>query len=56
MIEQSLKKYREAQFEKLDSKYYAFMPKIKIVKNDTETHFFNITEVELEKLKKLLTS
>lgn len=50
------KNYRIAQFKKLDdTEYVEHCPKIKIVKPDGETHWLDITNDELEKIKNILT-
>jgi len=48
--------YRAAQFEKVTTPYSEFGPKIKIIKPDGETNWFNITEIELQQLRELLTT
>jgi len=49
------KEYRKKQFQKVETVYSEFPTKIKIIKPDGETNWLNITEQELEDIKKLLT-
>ena len=48
------KKYRKFQFDKVGTEYPEYLLKIKIVKPDGETNWFNITEEELQKIKEIL--
>jgi len=46
--------YRKGQFEKVATVYRGYQPKIKIIKPDGETNWFDITEEELQKIKEYL--
>jgi len=46
--------YRKRQFEKVATVYSKYQPKIKIVKPDGETNWFDITEEEWQKIKEYL--
>ena len=46
--------YREEQFKKVATVYKEWKPKIKIIKPDGETNWFDITEQELQEIKEIL--
>jgi len=46
--------YRTQQFEKVSTIYSEYKPKIKIVKPDGQTHWFDIEESELQEIKNIL--
>ena len=48
------KEYRKAQFDKVKTEYNEYKPKIKIIKPDGETNWLDITEIELQKIIKVL--
>lgn len=48
-------KYRATQFDKVSTPYSEYPTKIKITKPDGETNWMDITEVELEQLRQLLS-
>ena len=48
------KEYRKAQFARVDTIYHEYMPKIKVIKPNGETNWLDITEAELEAIKKVL--
>lgn len=49
------KEYRKKEFEKVDTLYSEYMPKIKIIKPNGETNWLDIEENELQKIKDILT-
>jgi len=50
------KQYRISQFNKIGTEYSEYKPKIKIIKPNGETNWIDITEIELAKIKHILTS
>lgn len=49
------KEYRKAEFKKVDTIYYEFKPKIKVIKPNGETKWMNIEENELQQIIRILT-
>lgn len=49
------KEYRQAEFKKVYTQYSRYLPKIKIIKPNGETNWLDITEVELQQIKSILT-
>jgi hypothetical protein len=47
-------KYRKTEFDKVNTEYIEFLPKIKIIKPNGETNWLDITEAELLKIRALL--
>lgn len=50
------KEYRKKEFEKVNIVYSEYNPKIKIIKPNGETNWLDITERELQIIKKVLTN
>lgn len=48
------KSYRKQQFDKVNTEYSEYQPKIKIIKPNGETNWLDITEAELLKIRSLL--
>lgn len=48
-------RHHAAQFEKVSTPYSEYPTKIKIIKPDGETNWMDITEDELEQIRKLLS-
>ena len=46
--------YRKQQFDKVNTEYFEYQPKIKIIKPNGETNWMDITEEELLKVRALL--
>ena len=53
-MEKITKQYRKAEFDKVNTEYIEFLPKIKIIKPNGETKWLDITEAELLKIRALL--
>ncbi len=49
------KEYRIKEFEKVSTIYHEYIPKIKVIKPNGETNWLDISEKELQKIKKILT-
>lgn len=49
------KEYRIGEFKKLSTQYSEYKPKIKVIKPNSETHWLNIEESELQKIIAILT-
>lgn len=49
------KAYRKSQFENVATEYSEFKTKVKFIKPDGETKWLDISEMEFEKIKKILT-
>jgi len=47
--------YRLSEFAKVNTKYFEYMPKIKVIKPNGETKWLDITEAELQGVIQLLT-
>ena len=54
-MEKITRHYRATQFEKVNTEYREYKPKIKIIKPNGETNWIDITEQELIKIKNILT-
>lgn len=50
-----LKEYRLNEFKKISTVYSEYRPKIKIIKPNGETNWLDISETDLQKIKKILT-
>jgi hypothetical protein len=55
MTNKITKEYRKSEFKKVDTKYFEYLPKIKIIKPNGETNWIDITELELQEIIKTLT-
>ena len=47
------KEYRRKEFEKVNTQYHEYKPKIKVIKPNGETNWLDITEKELQKIKRI---
>jgi hypothetical protein len=54
-MDESTRKYREAQFKEVSTEYSEYKTKIKIIKPDGETNWIDIENAEFEQIKKILT-
>lgn len=49
------REYRKQQFEKVETEYSEYKPKLKVIKPNGETNWLDITEQELQQLIEVLT-
>jgi hypothetical protein len=54
-MDECIRQYRLAEFDKVSTPYSEYKPKIKIIKPNGETNWIDIEEQELQKIKNILT-
>lgn len=55
MISRITREFRRLQFEKINEPYVEYKTKVKFIKPNGETHWMDITNEELDEIKKILT-